>query len=375
VAKGRIANRSGGAGRVCGLGRRAFTVLETLLASAIGAVVLLVAVGVFGSVDRTDRGTSLRFAQTEAMARTHLVMDRALSNLVMAELGGSIVKRATAERHVARPEPEAAARADDPERKRPRIMLEEDRSLSLQRAIRAAGLSAGKVQRLEVVVSAAPVPTGMNNSLGRAMIEAAMEPDAKAGPTIRGVFELRPDGAESGGRNRAAAAPGVDPSRVGWTLWWRSLPHDLDRFRRALEMDPWDDPSAVAVASGLEMCRWTAFSKRKRAEKFAAGEFQELPAFIELEFRTTSGLTANWMFEVGWSNGPETAEELEEAQAALSPDGRTPGALPTPAGGRAGGEARGRPSAGGEVRGLRAGGVGRTTRPPPRPAGTPGEKR
>jgi hypothetical protein len=283
---------------------RAFTMLETLMAASLGAIVVLACLGIFASMDRTDRATALRFDQTSALSRVHLVMTRVFGNLVMSDVqidaGGG--REATPEEGV------------DIRGVRPRIMLEGDGSPSLKGSLRAAGIGGGgRPQRLEVVVSRAPVPAMMTSARGEAMAMALYEPSIYAGPATRGVFELRPELPRE--RARALGVPGIDPRRPGYTLWWRPLPHESGGAEGELfSMEPEKDPMAVPIASGLEKCRWIAFSKRERKDAFRALQFQDLPAYMEMEVRTTTGLTANWMFEVDWINGPETQEELEERQ-------------------------------------------------------------
>ena len=285
------------------MSRRGFTMVETLMAATLGAAVVLVCVGLFASMERTDRATALRFDQTSALSRVHLVMRRTFGNVVMSDTSvrGGPLGSATAVPAPAGGEPPKESGV------RPRILLETDRST------KAAGAGAAP-QRLEVVLSKAPVPPVLNTSRGEALAMAAYEPTVYAGPALRGVFELRPDPAFAKARNWGV--PGLDPRKTGWTLWWRPLPHTDEGAAGALfTMSPEEDPRATPIASGLEKCRWLAFNKRKRADEFNATQFQELPAYMELEVRTTTGLTAHWMFEVDWINGPETAEELEEQRA------------------------------------------------------------
>ena len=43
---------------------------------------------------------------------------------------------------------------------------------------------------------------------------------------------------------------------------------------------------------------------------YRASAVTEMPAYMELEFTTASGLTAQWMFDVSWSVGAELGSEL-----------------------------------------------------------------
>ncbi len=292
------------------MARRGFTMMETMMAAALGAAVVLACVGVFASMSRTDRVTALRFEQTSALSRVHLVMTRAFGNIVMSDT--SVTGGPGAQL--------SAQEAGEIAGVRPRILLEPDKNPSLERSLSRAGIEGGgRPQRLEMVVSKAPVPALMTSTRGEAMAMAAHEPSVYAGPALRGVFELRPD--LSPQRAKALGVPGLDPRRSGYTLWWRPLPHEAQGAAGSLfTLEPEEDPGAVPIASGLEKCSWLAFSKRERKSGFRALQFQDLPAYMEMEVRTTTGLTANWMFEVDWTNGPETTEELESKELA-APDG------------------------------------------------------
>jgi hypothetical protein len=50
------------------------------------------------------------------------------------------------------------------------------------------------------------------------------------------------------------------------------------------------------------------FHGREYHDEFAAEWADELPAYIELTMETADGLYAEWMFEIGWTSGGETAE-------------------------------------------------------------------
>ncbi len=131
------------------------------------------------------------------------------------------------------------------------------------------------------------------------------------GPS-RGVFELRPDTATrwaDPGSRSARAAAGSD----GWTLWWRPLPREAPVDPR--QLDPTADELAVPLASGLTRCRWRVFANRRQGDEINAVWMHELPAYVMLDVQTTAGLSASWVFEVGWTNGPEfpRAEPGEDA--------------------------------------------------------------
>jgi hypothetical protein len=71
-------------------------------------------------------------------------------------------------------------------------------------------------------------------------------------------------------------------------------------------------------------CSWQAYKSvtdptsptkilgRQQLTELSATGLQDLPAYVEMKVSTASGLTANWMFEVGWTNGPETMDEAQQ---------------------------------------------------------------
>jgi hypothetical protein len=172
-------------------------------------------------------------------------------------------------------------------------------------------------QRLELVLSKPPVPPGWGrNTTAEVMAanHATLSVQQEMAAT-RGVFELRPDRLTPPSAASATAAP----DQGGFTLWWRPLPaQPTGDAGDPYAMDPTEDPAAVAVVSGLTNCRWLAFKtvtednkpkSRQLLDAMDVLQFQDLPAYIQMEVETAGGLTASWMFEVGWSNGPETTEE------------------------------------------------------------------
>jgi hypothetical protein len=268
------------------------------------------------SMDRTQGRLGDRVRDTAALARLHLVTQRVFSSLVMSD---DPVK--TPDPNQRRP---SAREEDEPEPEPvegppPRLLLEPDASGGLERLVRQAriaqGGSGGGVaapQRLEVVLSRPPVPHGFAAVASPTLIQAAAqmrvaeaEPDERLAAT-RGALELRPD--------RAAVhttPPTRDPGE-GWTLWWRPLPLETVPDPRLL--DPTEDPAAIPIASGLVKCQWTFFHDRQQKPGLSAVSWQDLPAYVRLEVQTTSGLTADWVFEVEWSNGPEMVEPEAPAE-------------------------------------------------------------
>ncbi len=349
--------------------RRGFTLLETILAASLGTLLVLVCMGIFGAIDRTDRASMNRARETEMLGRVHTVMERVFADLVISEspintdignvrnavatgrLTGIAGKSDDGSNTVA---PDAARNGESTAPPRERIMLGADRNPLLKSKMQSLKLGDGSLQRMEVLVSRPPVPTGFGRSTLAEIVEAmAVEP---TGPT-RGAFELRPDATTP--QTSIGDLNEIDPESTGYTLWWRPLPatEELQTPDPYL-MDPTEDPTAVVLATGLVQCKWTAFKTkydeagkslgRERLTEMQGSVLQDLPAYFEMEIRTASGLTANWMFEAGWSFGPETVDE----ETGANPNGDVGGG----AGGGGGGGGRG--GAGGLNAGIRGRGPG-----------------
>jgi hypothetical protein len=248
-------------------------------------------------------------------------------------------------------------------------MLGADSSSTLKTTMQnlKLGSAATGVQRLEVLVSRTPVPPGFGRSNTVEVMEAMTA--LPTGPQ-RGAFELRPD------VSTPAAALGdantVDMNNPGWTLWWRPLPPNVgEQAPDPYAMDPAQDPAAVVIATGLQECQWQAYKtvtdpvtgKSKGREKISemeASSLQDLPAYFEMSVRTVSGQTAKWMFEVGWSNGPEVLDETTGEDQTTSGEGRS--SVSTGGGTGGGQRARATQSTGGATRTLQDGsGRGRPT--------------
>jgi hypothetical protein len=147
---------------------------------------------------------------------------------------------------------------------------------------------------------------------------------------------------------QAATATGGQAARTdpnaqpGWTLWYREMPprsaaFDLspDERARALagdtsflttDIDPADlaldiDPASLRVVrlvSGLKTCHWRVFRRGEFSSRITAVSARELPAYVELTLETVGGRRENWMFEVGWSDGPEPGQLLALAADPLN---------------------------------------------------------
>lgn len=312
--------------------RRGFTLMETMLAASLGALLVLMVVGMFGFMDRSEGAQVRRIEQIEALARVHKVMERVFSAVVVADQNtAAMLQSGTDEPSV------------DGKRKRrrepTRLLLKQDESAALSAAMRRAKTGDGKVQRLEVVLDRLPVPRnfarGLTGDVGTSVQANQTGEEAAIMGPIRGVFELRPDAAtiRVGGKGEPERPDG----RTGWTLWWRALPFDEEGPDPAL-LDPTEDPTAVPIASGLASCNWTAFVKRERKNMLSVTSYLDLPAYVEMEVMTLGGFHANWMFEVQWSVAQEDAADAErlvrEVAAGRLKAGNGAGGGVTPVNGR-----------------------------------------
>ncbi len=268
------------------------------MAALIAGMILIAVAGVFASIDGMDARLQARFLAAADLQRLRTVVGRALDSLLMS---------AEAQRPQGGAEPE-------PEPKR--FILATEEAEAVERAGRRARMSGAigleSPQRLEVVLKRWPVPPGLAAERRADSRRRGVEEPPPVGPggAVRCAFELRPD--EQG----------------GWTMWWRPLPLPDRGGASAREMDPAEDPDAVPLISGLTKCRWTAFEDRQRRSEMTGTWATDLPAYVELEVQTAAGPRGNWVFEIGWGNGPEFADVFEptgeEATGEAGASGETP---------------------------------------------------
>jgi hypothetical protein len=256
----------------------------------------------------------------------------------------------------------------DREGNRPRILLQYDTSAELRQMMMLAppppGDPMGIPQRLEIVLPRSPIPPSLRLPTRGWLAQGVdLESDREVygiSGAVRGVFELRPDGS----RERYLLSMGMtpssgervvhdeDPDRRGWTLWWRPVfPDEIARQQAGMPETSDDFLRAAAEAypiiRGIRTCRILAFDNAFRKPVYAARTATDLPAFVEVEIECWSGLYANWMFEVGWLNGPDPTiaePDAEGAGDAEVPDGDGAG---NGAGNGAGGAGSGAGGAGG----------------------------
>jgi hypothetical protein len=206
----------------------------------------------------------------------------------------------------------------------------------------ADGLPAATApQRIEIVLAESPVPSEITDAFAQARRirldadrrgmyrstsahagsateviadpEAADEeadyPDVRA---FRGAFELRP-------RPAPNAPAGTDQPRTPrWELWWIPLPtaRDASAVReRFIHGTGRDTAGAFRVATDIEAFRARVFENRVWKDRYASLTSNQLPAYIEVDITMAAGISAHWLFEIGWAVGPE----IRQAPAGTAP--------------------------------------------------------
>ncbi|MBX3321626.1 MAG: hypothetical protein KF757_01410 [Phycisphaeraceae bacterium] len=307
-------------------GQRAFTLLETVLAVTIGGMVILSTVGLFALLNRTDAVLDRQYTQSRQLGTLQIVLRRSFNTMLMsgdnttalsppASQGGEIVGSGQLV--------ESDLPPWDGTGERPRVIIEADRSAELTFASTFVqpgfGDPMGVPQRMELVLPRTPVPASIRLPTQSWLVqginvEQELEVYGISG-SIRCVFELRPNGSRELMLRDAGMTP-ADGERVGrelepgWTLWFRPVfPEEV--IREGLgEPQTSDDmlraaAEAYPIIRGVKRARFIAFDNGYRKATFAARTATDLPAYVEIEIETYSGLNVNWMFEVGWLNGPD----------------------------------------------------------------------
>jgi prepilin-type N-terminal cleavage/methylation domain-containing protein len=193
--------------------RPGFTMLELLLAVALGALVILATLGVFFQIDRTETLLSRRAKDANELSNLRLVIERVTSNFVMST-DPLPARDAAAEQSGSRFGATRNARDPSAPAPVPRLILEPDPVVAGATMLRRGGVDwnadATRVQRLEVVVSDSPVPEQETDVFARA--RARMDGGRKF--YVRGdLSERRKGGKESAsGGSASSAASGAAKS-------------------------------------------------------------------------------------------------------------------------------------------------------------------
>jgi hypothetical protein len=372
--------------------RRGFTILELTLAAALGALVLLAALGVFSSLDRGDRTLAARAVQNTGLEMASGAIEKAMGTLVMDSGGQSPGNKTGGKAEEEEADPKAAppgGRGSPAPSGRARFILEPDTTPGLPGMPDLAAPQAGTAgsvtmsgvltapQRLELVLARHPVPLELPAPASAGMLMVA-DPGPMGGPggrergdaspkAVRGAFDLRPE----------ARKPSDGDGPMTWTLWWRPIERRVGDAGGEAYIGR--DDLAVPLATGLLSARWGLFYEEAWKSDHSTGAVLELPAYVKLQVTTSAGLQADWLFEVGWTMGPE----FQPPAPGPGEEGTTDDGQGMPAGGpTVGGStaAQSRPAGATTTTKVAPGGAGKATRPlkpaPParRPAGAPTSK-
>ncbi|KAA0217249.1 MAG: hypothetical protein DYG94_01575 [Leptolyngbya sp. PLA3] len=315
------------------MGRRGFTLLETALAATIGGMVILTAIGLFGMIERSEKGLERQFNETRQLGTLQQVLRRSINTVLMSTSLDASIESATGQEDVKMGNGEIVEDNEpawDGTGERPRIILEIDNTEDLARCMALAappmGDPMGMPQRLEIVSPRSPIPSSLRLPTQSWMnagvdVENELEVYGISGP-VRGVFEFRPDGSRerllrSAGMGVATGERIRNDTQTGWTLWWRPVfPDEIVRLQAGMPATEADFITNAAegypIIRGVKRARFIAFDNRFRRLTYAARTATDLPAYFEIEIETWAGAYVNWMFEVGWVNGEDPTALPEE---------------------------------------------------------------
>lgn len=312
--------------------RPGFTLLEMMLASLLGGVVVASALGIAIAMQRSEERLGDRGTAVAELATLHGIVQEAMLNIVATDaarpVDDTIAGGAEAEIDLTQVEAEQ-------ELERPRIILGPDPALV--GTMPGAGGNGEAIQSLEIVLREPPAAF----ALARGVSEAEADEIEQTRSAVRGVFELRPE-------QRGSA----------YELWWRPV---LPSGEAMTIAEDEFSASALRLCGGITALRWQMLKTdvgadtlaRDRLIEHQATWVDELPAYVELEVATEAGVYANWMFEIGWTQGPEiVSPPTEDDDLADGADGQADG-------GAAGGQANGQ---GGRASGRGGGRAGEGTR-------------
>ncbi|MDX2146065.1 MAG: hypothetical protein SFZ23_00980 [Planctomycetota bacterium] len=121
---------------------------------------------------------------------------------------------------------------------------------------------------------------------------------------IRGVFELRP--AAERLRLEGLSEWQIEESDPGLDLWWRQIGPRQDVGEPNTTVDsgePLSEPQLIATR--LAYVKWRFFHRREWKTEHTGTWLDDLPAYVEMEVETSSGIAAKWLLEIGWIVGKE----------------------------------------------------------------------
>lgn len=295
--------------------RRAFTLLELTLATAMAALVLAVALSMFAVSTRADKRHSERFTQDAELSRLHRAVSQAMGSLLLDELqpqpGASATPAPPAN---PQGENEQGDEGESGSRPRARILLDTDPLAGpLGPPSPTTGFPLAAAQRLELTLTRAPV----RDLSGRVDI---LPVAVAQGAGVRGAFELRPEIDPRTGGPRLD-----DRGRRLSALYWTEIPPEPDSAEA-----PAPPPRPILIAGDIAYLRWEFFFNRERKDRHIATGVLDLPAYTILKVETARGLSADWLFEVGWTTGPDPHEPIPE-EPERTGEGELPDEAGTPA--------------------------------------------
>ena len=337
--------------------RRGFTLIETVVASMIGALVLGGCFAVFAASSRMDRAFGDRFERATDLHVVQMTMRRAMLALQMEENQSTRVTGAGENTDDLAPEP------------RDRLILELDSGTG-------ADASGWIPQRFELVLATPPIAMNLA-PVSAAWVRMLQQEDSLdfsspdgSGGAMRSVFELRRTNEREGVMLQTGlidsrmyeSMTGQQPSfgeqdfgiyepAEGWTLWWRPI---LRAEASSLEYGalPFADSqgsteeirtrlaSAVPVARGIDRCRWQLYKGDEMVDLYSGRTMTDLPAYAVFELQMLSGQYATWMFEVDWVLGDDPnsgADDEEDPDADADNNGGGGNGRPGDGDGRPGG--------------------------------------
>lgn len=280
--------------------RRGFTLLETMLAAAIGALVVAAALAAMTVALRAD-STLVRRAESQTqLARVHRVMQRTFSTLRMAE--GSL----------GTPPMGPDGRTPVTPEEHERILLARDPPPDVRLRLEPDPRDpTALTQHLVVVLSAAPIVSDMPRSREMALDEFDPETldQRSADPAPASTPADIDANADADAAVQSAEAP-RDGVRGAFALYASSEPTDPDANPAETGSALWWVPEsgdAVEVARGIAALRWRVFKRDAMLDSITAWAAEQLPAYVELEVATVHGGYASYLFEVSWTTSPDVA--------------------------------------------------------------------
>ncbi|MEK6701464.1 MAG: hypothetical protein AABZ53_04315 [Planctomycetota bacterium] len=336
--------------------RRAFTILELTLASAIATLVVMGAFAVFTAMNKSDRRLAAQYVHVNEIERTRRAFLNTFTSLVMSDRPqqrrstGDATNRATPVPS-GKPESSDTSKGDasggsksDPAGVRPpppRIVLG---------AADSTDFFGQTMQRLEVVLSRSPVPTKSSSADFKSIKDDHIVQETAArnntstdggSQAIRGAFILRAQ----------EAAPAFDARENSLNvqeLWWVPLPPPAE------EGDVNERPLAASAGyptrllSDIIQCRWQFFQKDEWHEAIEVTWSNDLPAYVKVTLELANGARTEWLLEVDYTVGAEVTLSGLEAGGALNSGATSTsadaGAIPVEGGPLPGSTIKGTPS-------------------------------